>query len=73
MDAANFPAAPFNHTERAAVGRCGREAMGYVRREKLNKKKKRVDREGDGNYLSSSAVQLECRESRGVTEKLVRG
>lgn len=29
--------------------------------------------EGEGNYLSSSAVQLECRESEGVTGELMRG
>lgn len=40
---------------------------------KERKEERRVDREGDGSYLSSSAVQLECRESEGVTEKLMKG
>lgn len=61
IDTASYPATPHTHTE-------SREPW-----EMSERRNKKGDREGDGNYLSSSAVQLEYRKSEPVTEKLMWG
>lgn len=61
IDTASYPATPHIHTESREPG------------EMSDRRKKKGDRIGDGNYLSASAVQLEYRESEPVTEKLMRG
>lgn len=58
---ANSPATPHSHAQ-------SREPW-----EVSDRRNKKGDREGDGNYLSASAVQLKYRKSEQVTEKLMRG